>query len=181
MNNRRGSSKNSWRYKLDSLSLPGLKRWILIILIGIFTIVFGVLLLLQEHPVRTMILVIEDILQDTAHKLPSKISGIIALAAGGLVTVYAVVKLVLPEHDNASHLTTNGNDPRKSCQNSKTSGRALLSLRRFPGPRDVDLGCRFIVGHVQPPPSMVPHSSLEPLTSSRRLTCDDLSAAPIST
>ena len=87
--------KNSWQYKLRLFILPGLKRWILFILVGIVIIVFGVLLLLKEHPVRMMLDLLNDVLRDTTHALPSRISGIIALAAGGLVTTYAVVKLVL--------------------------------------------------------------------------------------
>jgi uncharacterized cofD-like protein len=88
-------ANNSWQYKLRLFILPGLKRWILFILIGIVTIVFGVLLLLKEHPVRMMLDLLNDFLGDTAHALPARISGIIALAIGGGVTFYAMVKLIL--------------------------------------------------------------------------------------
>ncbi|MBX9686454.1 MAG: YvcK family protein, partial [Candidatus Obscuribacterales bacterium] len=87
--------KNSWQYKLRVLILPGLKRWILFILLGIFTIVLGVLLLLEEHPVRSMLNFMNDIFADTARVLPHKISGIIALSIGGILTSLAVGKLVL--------------------------------------------------------------------------------------
>lgn len=87
--------KNTLQYKLRVLILPGLKRWILFILLGIFTIVFGVLLLLEEHPVRTMINLANDILQDATRVLPSKISGLIALSLGLILTFVAVGKLAL--------------------------------------------------------------------------------------
>ena len=87
--------KNTWSYKLRVLILPGLKRWILFIAIGIITIVLGVLLLLEEHPVRTMINLVNDILQDATRVLPSKISGLIALSIGLIVTTVAVGKLAL--------------------------------------------------------------------------------------
>ncbi len=86
---------NSWQYRLRVLILPGLKRWILFIVLGIVTIVLGVLLLLEEHPVRKMINVATDLLQDAAHVMPSKISGLIALSIGLVITSVAVGKLAL--------------------------------------------------------------------------------------
>ncbi len=87
--------KKSWSYKLRSFILPGLKRWILFILLGILTIVLGVLLLLDEHPIRSILDFLEKISREGAHALPSKISGIIALTIGGIGTSIAVGKLVL--------------------------------------------------------------------------------------
>lgn len=87
--------KNSWKYRFRSFILPGLKRWILFIFIGIFTIVMGVLLLLEEHPVRTLLDFIERMLRRGAHAVPHEISGIIALSIGAIITSIAVGKLVL--------------------------------------------------------------------------------------
>ncbi len=87
--------KNSWNYKLRVFILPGLKRWILVILLGISTIVMGVLLLLEEHPVDKILKLIARVLRQGAHAVPHEISGIIALSIGGLVTAIAVGKLVL--------------------------------------------------------------------------------------
>jgi uncharacterized cofD-like protein len=87
--------KNSWNYKFRSLILPGLKRWILFILLGIFTIVMGVLLLLEEHPVRTLLDFIERMLRRGAHAVPHEISGIIAVSIGGIIVSIAVVRLVV--------------------------------------------------------------------------------------
>lgn len=91
-------NKNSWEYKLRVFILPGLKRWILFISLGIITIVMGVLLLLEEHPVDKLLKSadrIERVVRRGAHAVPHEISGIIALSIGGVVTVVAVGKLVL--------------------------------------------------------------------------------------
>lgn len=87
--------KNSWKYKFRSLILPGLKRWILFILIGIFTIVMGVLLLLEEHPVRTLLDFVERMLRRGAHAVPHEISGIIAVSIGGIMVSLAIARIVV--------------------------------------------------------------------------------------
>ena len=91
-------NKNSWNYKFRFLILPGLKRWILIIALGIFTIVTGVLLLLEEHPVDKLLKMVdrvERVLRRGAHAVPHEISGIIFLSIGGLVTSIAVARFSL--------------------------------------------------------------------------------------
>lgn len=87
--------KNTWQYRLRSFILPGLKRWILFIFCGIAVIVFGVLLLLEEHPVRMMLDLTNALLSDATKVLPHKISGIIAISVGGFLTAAAVGKLAL--------------------------------------------------------------------------------------
>ncbi|MBY0356546.1 MAG: YvcK family protein [Candidatus Obscuribacterales bacterium] len=87
--------KDSWQYRLRVLILPGIKRWILFILVGIITIVLGVLLILEEHPVRLTLNFINAILSDTTKVLPHKISGIIAMSLGAIVTTLAVVRLAI--------------------------------------------------------------------------------------
>lgn len=87
--------QNSWQYRLRVFILPGLKRWILFILIGIVTIVLGVLLLLEEHPVRITLNLLNSLLSDATRVLPHKISGIIAISVGAVVTSMAVGKLAL--------------------------------------------------------------------------------------
>jgi hypothetical protein len=67
------------KYRLLSLMLPGLKRWILFILIGIAFIVFGVFLLLGYHPIMVSGLFLKDLIQDAAHVLPHRISGFIVI------------------------------------------------------------------------------------------------------
>lgn len=75
--------------------LPGLKRWILINLMGIFVVVFGVLLLLGYHPVTVLGQFIREILEHAADILPHRISGIMAIVIGGLVIGLAIAKMTL--------------------------------------------------------------------------------------
>lgn len=91
-------NKNSWSYRFRFLILPGLKRWILVISLGIFTIVMGVLLLLEEHPVDKLLKMtdrVERVLRRGAHAVPHEISGILMLSIGGLVTSIAVARFSL--------------------------------------------------------------------------------------
>lgn len=87
--------KDTWQYRLRVLILPGLKRWILFIFLGIITIVFGVLLLLEEHPVRLALDFTNAILSDATRVLPHKISGLIAISIGAIATSVAVGKLAI--------------------------------------------------------------------------------------
>jgi uncharacterized cofD-like protein len=73
--------------------LPGLKRWILLIVFGVLFVVFGVLELLNVHPVFLVIDLISDFTHDTAKFLGHHHSGIIAITAGGLFLCFAVAKI----------------------------------------------------------------------------------------
>lgn len=75
--------------------LPGLKRWILILLIGISVIVIGALLLLGYHPLTVSGMFLREIMEHAADVLPNRISGLIVLTAGGLVVCLAVAKVTL--------------------------------------------------------------------------------------
>lgn len=94
--------KNSWQYRFRMFMLPGLKRWILFILVGIASIVFGVLLVLRKQPIRSTL----DFFQDTlkglseallslSHNLPHKISGIIAITIGSIIIFVAIARLTV--------------------------------------------------------------------------------------
>jgi uncharacterized cofD-like protein len=87
--------KNSLFNRFRSLMLPGLKRWILLILFGVLFVVFGVLELLNVHPVFLVIDLISDFTHDTAKFLGHHHSGIIAITAGGLFLCFAVAKIAL--------------------------------------------------------------------------------------
>ncbi len=87
--------KGSWLYRIRRLMLPGLKRWILIILCGIFAIVLGVLLLLGFHPITVSGAFLRDMMEDAVHVLPHRISGIIIISAGGVVVCMAVVRMTM--------------------------------------------------------------------------------------
>lgn len=75
--------------------LPGLKRWIVIIVAGIAVIVFGVLVLLGKHPVHYTIQAFSKALQEITQDLPHRITGIIAISIGGVVIFVAILKLTL--------------------------------------------------------------------------------------
>ncbi len=84
-----------FKYRLLSFMLPGLKRWILFILIGIAFIVFGVFLLLGYHPIMVSGLFLHDLIQDATHVLPHRISGIIVITGGALVVIIAIARMTI--------------------------------------------------------------------------------------
>lgn len=86
--------KRTWQYQLRGLMLPGLKRWIVFIGFGIFVIVFGVCLLLDLHPVDATFRFTRELLSDATRLLPSRVSGLIALLAGGVLVFASVVKIL---------------------------------------------------------------------------------------
>lgn len=73
--------------------LPGLKRWIVVIVLGIAVIVFGVLVLLGKHPVAFTLQTVTKLLQEITQDLPYRVSGIIAISMGGLVVFISILKL----------------------------------------------------------------------------------------
>lgn len=75
--------------------LPGLKRWIAIILIGITSIIFGVFLLLGYHPLTVLGMFIREILEHAAEVLPHRISGILVIIVGGITICVAIAKLTI--------------------------------------------------------------------------------------
>lgn len=87
--------KRPWDYRIRSMLLPGLKRWILIILLGITTVVLGVLLLLGYHPITVTGIFVRELLEHAADVLPHRISGIIVVSMGGLVICLAIVKMTM--------------------------------------------------------------------------------------
>jgi uncharacterized cofD-like protein len=87
--------KTGFKYRLLSFMLPGLKRWILFILIGIAFIVFGVFLLLGYHPVMVSSQFLHDLIQDAVHFLPHRISGLIVITGGGLVVIVAIARMTV--------------------------------------------------------------------------------------
>ncbi len=85
--------KRSLDYQLKRLMLPGLKRWILIILVGISVIVIGVLLMLGFHPITVTGMFIREVLEHFADVLPYSISGIILISLGVLVICLAMLRV----------------------------------------------------------------------------------------
>jgi len=73
--------------------LPGLKRWIAVIIFGICVIVFGVLVLLGKHPVHYTLQAFSRALYDITQDLPHRVTGIIAVSIGGIFVFMAILKL----------------------------------------------------------------------------------------
>ena len=91
-------------HKLKRLTLPGLKRYILFVLLGVFVVVFGVLLVLGFHPITVTGDFIRECLEHAADVLPHRISGILAITVGIFLisiafsrTLTYVVASYLPE------------------------------------------------------------------------------------
>jgi uncharacterized cofD-like protein len=82
--------KNQFSYRLRYLMLPGLKRWILIGVLGIALIVVGVLLVLGYHPITLTGNLIRELLENAADVLPHRISGIMVITSGVLVVFLTV-------------------------------------------------------------------------------------------
>lgn len=87
--------KDLTKYQWRKLMFPGLKRWVLIILVGITVIVYGVFLLLGYHPVHVTSVLLKEMLEEAANILPYRISGIIVIVCGGLVVFIAAFKMML--------------------------------------------------------------------------------------
>lgn len=85
--------KMSLNHRIRRLMLPGLKRWIAIILFGIATIVLGAFLLLGYHPITVTGAFIREILEHAADVLPHRISGLIVIGLGGLMVCMAIAKM----------------------------------------------------------------------------------------
>jgi len=85
--------KGNFLYGIRSLWLPGLKRWILIGVLGIAVLVFGILLLVGYHPVYRTGAFIQDFLQDLVEQFPHRKSGIIAITGGAIFIAVAVAKI----------------------------------------------------------------------------------------
>jgi uncharacterized cofD-like protein len=87
--------KHLFESNLARFMLPGLKRWILTIFLGISAIVLGVFLLLGYHPITITGTFVRDLMEHAADVLPYRFSGIIVIIFGGSVIAYAVAKTTL--------------------------------------------------------------------------------------
>ncbi len=90
--------RNSLDYRMRRMMLPGLKRWIVVVLFLIIGIVYGVLWLLDVHPLERILNFIHEVLSDAASALPKRllqISMIIACSLGLVVAIYRVTRVIL--------------------------------------------------------------------------------------
>lgn len=87
-------TKRSLNYQFKRLMLPGLKRWICIILFGIGVIVIGVFLLLGYHPITVTGLFIREVLEHAADVLPHRISGLLVVVTGTILIFASTHKMI---------------------------------------------------------------------------------------
>jgi uncharacterized cofD-like protein len=85
----------SWTRRLAKMMLPGLKRWILVIVCGISLIVYGVFLVLGYHPIALVGKFMHEVMANAAEALPYRISGLIVIISGILFVMFAVAKVTL--------------------------------------------------------------------------------------
>lgn len=73
--------------------LPGLKRYIALIIAGIFVIVYGVLVMAGKHPVFYTMQAFTDFLKDLTTNLNHRVSGILAVSFGAILVFLAILKM----------------------------------------------------------------------------------------
>ncbi len=85
-------------------SLPGLKKWLLVISLGIFIISFGILLIVKAHPVTLIAKGTWNVLSFIADNVPPVVSGIVAIVIGAFLLLFSffkaskrVLSIVAPE------------------------------------------------------------------------------------
>lgn len=88
-------------------SLPGLKRWIFFLVLGLLAVTFGVALVFKAHPVTRIAQASWSILSWVADHVPPTISGVVAISIGVFVLLYSffnankqVLNLVAPEESS---------------------------------------------------------------------------------
>lgn len=87
--------KGTFNSKIARMLLPGLKRWIVIILAGITVIVVGIFLFLGYHPIHVTTMLLRETLEQAAELVPHKASGIIVIVSGGVIVCIAIYKMTL--------------------------------------------------------------------------------------
>lgn len=85
--------KKSLDYRVRSWMLPGLKRYILMIALSIASIIFGVLWLLDKHPLMRIGNFVHEMVSDYKQVLSTKANGIIAISVGGLGLFIFILKM----------------------------------------------------------------------------------------
>jgi uncharacterized cofD-like protein len=106
--------KKSLDYRFQSWMLPGLKRYLGIVILAIIAIVFGVLTLLDVHPVdkmfRLIIWALKDIravVAEVASVMHKQLNAIILITAGSVAVFVSIVRITqlvlgayLPERES---------------------------------------------------------------------------------
>jgi uncharacterized cofD-like protein len=87
--------KDSLNYRLRMLMLPGLKRWIAVILFGILSIVLGVFLLLGFHPLTVTGNFLREVMEQGASMVHYRYSGIIVITGGAIIVCLAIAQMTI--------------------------------------------------------------------------------------
>ncbi len=87
--------KKGFLYRFRTMMLPGLKRWIVILMLGIIGIVIGILLLLGYHPITVTGLFLRELLEHAADVLPHRASGIVLISVSGVVVGVAIIRMIV--------------------------------------------------------------------------------------
>jgi len=82
-------------YRFRSLMLPGLKRWIVILMAGIIGIVIGILLLLGYHPIAVSGAFLREMLEHATDVIPHRASGIVLISVSGVVVGGAIIRMII--------------------------------------------------------------------------------------
>src|SRR5690242_8503418 len=80
-------------YRVARMLLPGLKRWIAIIMLGIIAIIYGIFYLLEFHPLAAILKLVKRLLFKASEHLPDTVFGFAVLAVGILSVCWAVAKM----------------------------------------------------------------------------------------
>ncbi|MDJ0625451.1 MAG: YvcK family protein [Candidatus Caenarcaniphilales bacterium] len=117
--------------------LPGLKRWIITLIIGILFIIFGVALLLKLRPLTTITNFIWDFLRWIADLVPAHISGPVILILGGAFVASSLLYMLKTMVDVTFQ-------ERSSLTDKSPSNTILQALekasRKGQGPKIVAIG-----------------------------------------
>src|SRR5579885_74727 len=81
-------------YRLKSFMLPGLKRWIGTVCIGIAVVMYGLLLILGKHPLYWTLDFIKDLLFHASTLVHYKRSGLVVILGGVALSMYAIYRMV---------------------------------------------------------------------------------------
>ena len=86
---------------------PGLKKWLLFIILGILVVLFGLALIFKAHPVTRIAQFIWNSLSYIADHVPATISGVVVITLGFAFLLYAffrankqILNLVAPEESS---------------------------------------------------------------------------------
>lgn len=122
------------RLRNNKYFLPGLKRWIFVLLLGIVSIIFGIALLLELRPLTHLSSFIWNSVRSIASFIPPQISGPISLIVGTFSVFFAIwfsIKTTLAATQDFSPCSLEGKSILSSLEKAYRKGQ---------GPKIVAIG-----------------------------------------